>query len=403
VKRAARWATLGVLLAAGAVVARSAAVARAPSARVERGELRERIVARAVVALVDGTAEVRARVDGRALRVLVREGDAVREGDLLAELEADGARAELTRREAERSALAATARAVAEGARPEERAAAEAEVRAAQHDVALQSDRATRLARLRASGSTTEAEFQQAQDGLEVARARLANADARLRLSRAGGRAQDVRAALARVAAADAAVDAARTELARAQIVAPVSGVVLARRVDPGDTVTAASAPAPLFEIGDVTRREVRIEVEDRDAPRIVPALPVVLRVAGGGAELARGSTDRVGARLERRTIGVDDARVRADSRVRVVWVALPASVGPALAIGQPLEAEFDLGVRQVALRVPRGAVAVREGRAVLELPFGPLTRDLPVTLGDADERFVEVRGVALGTRVLVH
>lgn len=51
---------------------------------------------------------------------------------------------------------------------------------------------------------------------------------------------------------------------------------------------------------------------------------------------------------------------------------------------------------------VPRSAVRVRDGRAVVEVPWGPVTRDVPVKLGAADGRNVEVSGIGVGTRVVV-
>ncbi len=79
------------LAAAGAVVLLAAGglwvTSKAESAKVEAGELREKVVARAVVIPLAGTAEVRPRIDGQVVRVHVREGMRVKAGDLLAEIE----------------------------------------------------------------------------------------------------------------------------------------------------------------------------------------------------------------------------------------------------------------------------------------------------------------------------
>ncbi len=115
--------------------------ARRPTARVAPATLPERLIARAEVVPSDGVAEVRARAEGRVLRVLVREGDRVRAGQLLAEIEAESLQAEVQRRQAERSALDANAASVAAPARPDERALAEAEAAALREST---SSRATR-------------------------------------------------------------------------------------------------------------------------------------------------------------------------------------------------------------------------------------------------------------------
>ncbi|HZF50768.1 MAG TPA: efflux RND transporter periplasmic adaptor subunit [Polyangiaceae bacterium] len=374
---------------------------RAQTTQVVAGSVNDRIVARAVVVAEGGIAEVRARTDGRVLRVLVREGDTVEVGQLLAEIEGEALAAELARVEAERSAAAASAKSMAEGARLEERLALEAEVRAARKDLELAEDRAARLKKLREIGGGTEVDEKEAVHAVDVTKARLEAAEARLKLAKAGGRTTDVRALEARVAAAEAAIAAAKTGLASTRITAPIAGVVLARRADPGDTLTmgSASTSPPLFEIADTSHTEVRVEVEEADAMRVAAGVPVTLTMPGGGNVVAKGRVARIGARLERRTIGVEDARVRADAQVRAVWVEGAAA---GLPIGQRMEAVLELSPRPVQAMVPRSAVRVRDGRAVVEVPWGPLTRNVPVKLGAADDQNVELFGVEVGTKVVV-
>jgi multidrug resistance efflux pump len=401
--RARGWIAVGVSLVVAALVARTVANSWAEAARVAPGTLEVRVLARAMVVAVDGVAEVRPQVGGRVLAVHVREGDRVAAGQVLAEVESEDIKAELARREAERTAMSSAARAVAEGMRPEERTQIEAELRAARHDLELAQDRLDRQLKLEASGSSTDSVSKEARHAVEVAQARVQAADARLRLARSGGRPAEVSAARAHAAAADAAVAEARVQLGRAKIEAPLGGVVLARRVDPGDTMVSAALgpPTPIFEIADDTRVEVRAEVEEEDAAGLQVGLPVTLTTRGGKAVVARGKLSRLGARLERRTIGVDDARVRADAQVRTAWIEWGPGARPPVAIGQQLEAVIELAPRPVQAMVPREAVLVRAGRAVVESPSGPFQREIPVVLGLADDRNVEVRGVDLGTKVL--
>ena len=176
-------------------------------ASVEPGVLRSHIAARAVVVSETGVSEVRARIDGRVVRVEVREGEHVRPGQLLAEIEAEGIAAELSRRRAEQRAARGTARAVAEGARSEERRALDADLAAARAELGLARLRAARQERLAVSGAVPPASLDAARTALEVTEARYVAARARRSLGQAGGRSGEVSAATARVAAAEAAVD----------------------------------------------------------------------------------------------------------------------------------------------------------------------------------------------------
>jgi hypothetical protein len=67
-------------------------------------------------------------------------------------------------------------------------------------------------------------------------------------------------------------------------------------------------------------------------------------RPAGGRGELGHGRITRLGAGLQKRTLGADDARIRAESRVRGAWVELAAEAGRApLPLGKRLEAKIAL------------------------------------------------------------
>jgi multidrug resistance efflux pump len=375
-----------------------------PRARVEAGVVDERIVARAVVEPADGVAKVRPRTDGRVKRVLVRFGDRVHAGDLLAEIEEDALATEVSRRQAEQRAAELAAQAITEGARPEERAVTAAEVEAVRREVALAEDRAARQSKLSSSGGTSEAADAEAQRALEIARARLRRIEAQLALVQAGGRGADAQAAYARAAAAGAALQLARGDLSRTRLVAPIDGVVLERRIDPGDTITGTQTggPAlPLFEIADAGKLELRLEVEDRDAARLQSGQPVIVTPEGGGPVLARSKLTRLGAQLSTRAINLAGARVRADGRIRAAWA--PLEEGGSLVIGQQLEATVILARHPVEARVPRNAVQIRDGRPVVDEVWGPLTHEVPVQLGCADDVAVQLDGVSPGHVVLLH
>ncbi|MFO0568402.1 MAG: HlyD family efflux transporter periplasmic adaptor subunit [Polyangiaceae bacterium] len=379
--------------------------ATAETATVEAGEVGERLVARAVVVPVDGVAEVRPRTDGRVLKVLVREGQLVKAGDLLAEIAPDVVQSEVDRREAELESLRSSATSIALGARTEEQTAAEAELAALKEELRLAETRASRERKLAERGVSPGAALDEAERALGVARARVTAAEARLKLAKAGGRKSEVSSANARVKAAKAAVVQAKQELDKTKLVAPIDGVVLTRRIDPGDVIAGSSAGvgAPAFELADATRVELQMEVEEVDSSRLVPGLAVRVATPGRAEQLGEGTVTRVGAQLTRRSIGAFDARERGEGWVRSGWVDVRWGEGRSMPLGQRVEVIVDLPPRQVTARVPRSAVRVREGRALVEVatPFGFSERR--VELGAADDRHVEVRGLPAGAKVKTH
>jgi HlyD family secretion protein len=376
-------------------------VSRSPTdeALVLQGEIKLSMLGRAIVEPADGVSAVRAEVSGRVSRVAVRVGDRVRKGDVLAELDSSSLEIEVARRRAEARAFSSAKRSVAEGARPEERAMAEAELAAATAELDYADKRASRMSGLLASGSVSASDAEVDARERLLAAARVASAKARLRLASGGGRASEVVAADARVEAAEAALRQAQSELGKTRLIAPIDGVVLVRKLNVGDTVKAGGPPA--FELADVARVEVRVEIGEDEDGVLTPGLPTAL-YRSGKQLVARGRIGRVAPQLEPRSVGFDEARLRGDARVRVAWITLDKPAPESLVIGQVLEAEIARPPRRVDGRLPREAIRVRDGHAVVSVRWGPLERERPVTVGVADETHVEVIGLAPGTAVLV-
>jgi hypothetical protein len=189
----------------------------------------------------------------------------------------------------------------------------------------------------------------------------------------------------------------------REQLTSPARAVILERHVEWGDYALAAEhgATEPLFALADPTRTELRIEVEEPDAAKLAPNLPVSIAAVGSQAPKVQGRVERVSARLDHRSIGADDARVRAAGMVRVCTVAWngPPPVWP---IGTRADAIIEVRRRHAAARVPRAALSVRDGRSIVEHPIAFWTREIPVEVISVDDAYAEVRGVAVGTEVII-
>lgn len=94
--------------------------------------------------------------------------------------------------------------------------------------------------------TTAGAAFARAQAELEVATANRAQAEANLRLS--------------------------ETQLAKACICAPIDGVVLDRKADPGQIVAASLSAPVLFTVaGDLSEMELQVAVDEADIGRLSP------------------------------------------------------------------------------------------------------------------------------------
>lgn len=229
-------------------------------------------------------AELAVAVAGTVADIPVEEGDAVRAGAVLLELDAGAAQAELD---------AATAGLDAATARAEQAAAAVSQAQAGvdQAEAALRSAQA---AEDQVPSGASAATKRQAAAQVDVAEAALAGAQAQLEGAQAAARAAD-----ADQARAEAARDAASIGLDRHTISAPFAGTVVSITVEEGALVSpgivvvrVADTSAWTFETTEVDEALVDDVEEGATATVRLDGVPdvdipaTVTRVGDYGAEL---------------------------------------------------------------------------------------------------------------------
>jgi HlyD family secretion protein len=80
----------------------------------------------------------------------------------------------------------------------------------------------------------------------------------------------DQAGAMASVSLAQATLDVNRTDLEKAVIRSPINGIVLARSVEPGQTVAASLQAPVLFTLAeDLTRMELHVDVDEADVGQV--------------------------------------------------------------------------------------------------------------------------------------
>ena len=239
-----RWRRWYAVVAAGALVLTLAFVVRGCTQRtlgpgylttaVTKGELSVLVSATGNLAPTTQV-DVGSEISGTVERVLVEANDRVAEGQLLAIIDSSRLSDSVARSEATLLANQATA--------DRERA------------TALESE--TQLQRLLEVSRLSDAQIPSRQE-LESQRAVVARAKAA------------VRVADANIRVAQAQLSSDRTQVAKARIRSPVSGVVLKRSVNPGQTVQAAFNTPSLFIIArDLRQLKLEVSIDEANVGQV--------------------------------------------------------------------------------------------------------------------------------------
>lgn len=233
----AAWITVGIVvlgIAAVAACQMRPKPAKDPYrlAAVERGDVTRAVSASGTLqALI--TVDVGSQISGQVTKVLVDFNDQVRAGQTLAILDPSTFQSRVAQSQADI-------------------AAGEAAVRQAQATLANAQADYNRKKTLVDGGWTSPA-------ALDVATAAMRTAQA------------NVAAARARVNQSEAALRIQRTDLGRTTISAPIDGIVVDRKVEPGQTVAASLQAPVLFTIAqDLSKVEVKISVDEADVGQVL-------------------------------------------------------------------------------------------------------------------------------------
>ncbi len=207
----------------------------------------------------------------------------------------------------------------------------------------------------------------------------------------AGDAQLDLMTAQTQLARASSRRALARAILARRSIRAPIDGVVLARSIDPGETITASPPGPPLFVIGsDPVRLRFEVEIDDQYAARLHPG-PVTL-IADARPDLS--------FIADIREIRPASSVPMSSSRYRVL-MEVENSKGllrPGMSASVTLPMESDAN----ALRVPVAALAPAPPRAathtavVWTLDQSGKPAAATVETGVMNDRFAEIRAGSL-------
>ncbi len=301
---------------------------------------------------------VGAKIPGRVTRIYVKEGDSVKSGDLLMELDSADYRAQLSA--AETRVASARAKTQAE--------------RASAAETQVQLDRETRLV---AAGISPKA-------NAENLTAHLAALDA------------NVKAAQAETSAALSEVAAAQVNLTYLTLRSPINGEIISKPPQLGELVGALTLTPLTIEIADMSTLAVETDVPESRLALVKLGAPCEIVLDAYPSRRFRGAVLEISPKINRQKATVT-VKVRFVDSTEGVLSDMAARVSfltnalDARAMQEPPK-----------LVVPASGISDRAGAKVVYVIDAGAVRMVPVKLGEPfGSGFELVSGPAAGTRIV--
>jgi len=350
-RRYIRWIVLVLVIAAAAVIVwfftrpKPVEVVVKP---VDRGIV-ERTVANTRAGTVKACrrAKLSPSVGGQIAKLNIREGDRVKEGDLLLEIWNQDLVAEVQLAQSEAQAARARARAACLKAQVSQR-------------------EANRLVKLRDKGVASEEKTDKA-----VTDAKALGADCK--------------AAKASVLMSQARIGVVKANLGRTRLVAPFDGVVAEINGEVSEFVTPSPigiATPPVVDLIDNTCFYITAPIDEVDVPKIAPDMTARVSLDAFGDRSFPGKVRRIAPYVldrekQARTVDVE------------VQFTMPEDIRKMLA-GYSADVEIILDVRKNTLRIPTAAVLDRD-RVFVYLPGDKVIKARTFKSGISNWYYTEV------------
>lgn len=260
-----------------------------------------RVAGAGIVEPASEVIDIGAALSGLVTDVRVRAGDRVAKGEVLFTVDARAARAQLDQAQA---AIREARAAIVE---------ADAAQRTARQQLDLYRNLADPAAVSRSEVIRAEGEEAAATSRLGLARARLSSAEA--------------------------AAAAARTEIDRLTVRAPIAGEILAVNIRAGEFVATQGGgnAQPFIQMGETNPLHVRIDIDENEIGRVALGQPAVISPRGAAELHVNARFVRAEPQVVPKRSLTNSAAERVDVRVLQLIYALPPS--EAFRVGQQIDA----------------------------------------------------------------
>ncbi len=278
---------------------------------------------------------VSSELSGRLKSVNVEEGDRVKRGRVLAELENADYRARVASAEAELAQREAELRRTMNGSRTEERREADAAKQAGKAVLENAKSEAERRRGLAGRGVISRDEADRYERAYRVAQAEYEQASQHFALVDAQAREEDRSKAEANVSEARAKLSEARAIFEKSFLRAPMDGVILRKLRHTGESVST-QFDSPVITMADDSVLRVRLDVDETDVAKLKVGQRAYVTAGAYGGRKFEGRIIRVGRILGKKNVRTDEPTEHVDTKILETLLELNA--GEKLPLGLRVE-----------------------------------------------------------------
>ena len=278
-------------------------------------------------------------LNAKVRRILVREGDRVSAGQLVAELDNDDVQARVKTAKEELAVARSKLVELKSGARKEEILQATAALDGAVAEMDEAERQLQRYQGLRKEGMVSQAALDERDRLFKAAQARAREAEQRKKLLEEGPRPETVRLYEDQVKLAQAGLEYSQRMLEKTLIRAPISGTVIKRYLDEGEGITPE---IPILAIADLSKIWVNAEVDETDIGNVQMGARAIVTSDAHPGRVFEGRVQQIGAYAGARNVKPSNPAVNLGIKVVQVKISL-ADPGP-LKLGMTVNVKILLG-----------------------------------------------------------
>ncbi len=309
--------------------------------------------------------EVGAQVSGKIISLNVKLGQAVKKGDLIAEIDASNQSNSLSTAEASLASY-------------------QAKLKSAQVALEVAQSNYTRLSKLYKSDSASLSDLETAKNTLASAKATVDEVKSQIQT-------------------AQISVNDAKTNLNYTQIISPMDGIIVSVPVSVGQTVNSNQTSPTIVQVADLSKMLIKLEISEGDIAQVQEGQEIRFTTLAEPNRTYQSKIDTVDPAL---TTLTDNNYTEESGNTEAVYYYANALVDNAdnrLRIGMTVQGQVNIAKRENVLVVPTSTLKKKGDKTTIQVLNNNQVEEKDIQTGLSDSQYTEViSGINEGEQVVV-